>query len=75
MGKYGSMTLLEIWDMISGTSDESPFKHEFTESVLALLRAEMGRTEPLRILDVGAGSGNPSIGLAMSGHQISDGRL
>src|SRR3989338_1205459 len=66
---HGSMTLLEIWDFISGVGDSSPFDKSFKENVTRLLMRELGNSR-FRILDLGAGSGNPSIGLPKDGHDV-----
>jgi SAM-dependent methyltransferase len=64
-----SLSLLEIWDFISGTNEESPYDRDFANRVDTLISNEMGPSK-LRILDMGGGSGNPSIGLAHHGHRV-----
>jgi SAM-dependent methyltransferase len=64
------MTVLEMWDFISGTGDERPYDKNFAEAILALLRVQCGEG-PLNILDLGGGAGNPSIALALAGHHVT----
>src|SRR5207249_637689 len=61
--------VLDVWDFISGTSDECPYDPTFAANVRNLISAEMGSLKR-RILDLGGGSGNPSIALALDGHQV-----
>jgi SAM-dependent methyltransferase len=66
---YG-MSVLDIWDFISGTSDDRPYDQSFASALLALLKEQCGE-RALRILDLGGGAGNPAIGLALAGHRVT----
>jgi SAM-dependent methyltransferase len=69
VARFGSMSVLEIWDFISATSDIHPYDDSLARSVMALFAKELG-TRKLHVLDLGGGAGNPSIGLALAGHKV-----
>lgn len=64
------MTVLDIWDHISGTSDAAPYNSEFHQALVRLLDA-YGLGRPIKILDLGGGAGNPAIALAQQGHEVT----
>jgi SAM-dependent methyltransferase len=64
-----TLSLVQIWDLISGTNDTRPYDQHFRAAAVAALEERCGGG-PLRILDLGGGAGNPSIGLAEYGHSI-----
>ena len=63
------MSVLEIWDALSGTSAPNPFSAAFAMELSDLL-GQYCPNRALSILDLGAGSGNPAIGLALRGHNV-----
>jgi SAM-dependent methyltransferase len=64
------MSVLDIWDFISGTGDDRPYDQNFTTTLLALLTEQCGEGA-LRVLDLGGGAGNPAVGMALAGHHVT----
>src|ERR1035438_4944996 len=53
---------------MSGTCDTQPYDRAFLATIARALAERCG-SGPLRILDLGGGAGNPSVGLAEYGHR------
>ena len=67
--KASALSLVQIWDLISGTCDTQPYDRAFLATIARALAERCG-SGPLRILDLGGGAGNPSVGLAEYGHSV-----
>jgi len=65
-----ALSVRQIWDVISGTSDAHAADEDLVKAVLDEATARLDPRQ-LRILDLGGGAGNPGIGLAASGHDVT----
>jgi len=59
----------EVWDLVCGLSDRFPIQEDWVRSLVCEFAKHL-KEEPWRVLDLGAGTGNPAIGLASLGHQV-----
>lgn len=57
---------IRVWDILSGTSILKPWDEELVESLLKFLPSKKAK-----ILDLGGGLGNPSLGLAKYGFNVT----
>jgi SAM-dependent methyltransferase len=62
----------DVWDLVSGVSDANPTDSRWTRAIARLVGSTLpdGPRRPWRVLDLGAGPGNPAIGLAALGHTV-----